>query len=136
MIQNRLCWVMLSCLILSILSSCGGGETVQEVRLERSHLPPNELIHLMAATGDLDSLKSLLQEDPRLIHATTVRNRNLLHTAALNGQNRVVQFLLEQGGNPNIPDDQDSFPAELALSEGHTSTQRLLQEAAARMSAP
>lgn len=115
-------------------SGAGGGEPAGE--LDVSKLPPQEAVHLMAAKGDLEGLQAALQENPQLGNARSIRNRNLLHTAAENGQKNVVAFLLENGMNPNEPDDQGAYANELAAAEGHTEVAKMISEASAGAGAP
>lgn len=120
---------------VALLAGCGGsgaGGGVSTGDLDVSQLPPEEAVHLYAATGNLQALQAALQENPQLAYARSIRNRNLLHTAAENGQKNIVAYLLENGMNPNEPDDQGAYPSELAAAEGHTDVAKMISEAAAR----
>lgn len=129
---TTLAFATVFCLI-GLLAGCnsGGGGTPTET-VDMSKLPANEAVHVLAATGDLEQLKSFLQQYPDLKNARSIRNRNLLHTAAENGQSNVVQYLLEQGFNPNEQDDQGAYPHELASAEGHTGVAQMLADAVSR----
>ena len=54
-----------------------------------------------------------------------------LHYAALNGHREMVEFLLEQGANPNVKDQKvNNSPAGWADYGGHKSLSDYLQQAA------
>ena len=111
----------------SIMGGCGSKE-VSTTQVDMSQVDTEEFVHMVARSGDLNKLQELLQTNPNLAYARSMRNRNLLHTAAASGQDQVVSYLLQMGFNPNEPDDQDSYAIEMALEAGHTSTVRLLQQ--------
>lgn len=52
-----------------------------------------------AATGDSDTLHTMLHEDPKLIHYRDENNWEGLHEAIRAGQLEEVKYLVEQGGD-------------------------------------
>ncbi|KAL1638673.1 hypothetical protein SLS58_008705 [Diplodia intermedia] len=59
----------------------------------------------------------------------SVSGRSLLHIAAERGNEAMVAFLLEQGGDPNAADDAGWTPLHLAVEQGHRETVGRLLEA-------
>lgn len=80
-------------------------------------------IHQAAQRGDLYSLKcfiKILKQDPNSISTTTNTNASTpLHEAALNGQAKCVQFLINSGSHLNEPNKDGSTPLHLACNESH-----------------
>jgi ankyrin repeat protein len=108
---------------------CGGEAEVEEAPIDYGNLPPVDLVNQLASTGDLENLQKVLTKAPELLNAPSPSRGTLLHSAAANGQDDVVRFLLEQGLSPQIPDDQAQYPSETALNNGHSSTAKILNEA-------
>ncbi|KKY13607.1 hypothetical protein UCDDS831_g08844 [Diplodia seriata] len=52
----------------------------------------------------------------------SISGRSLLHIAAERGNEAMVSFLLEQGGDPNAADDMGWTPLHLAVEQGHRET--------------
>lgn len=123
--------MVLSCCLLFTFTGCGGASVGTSDEVDYSQIPSQEYVHVLAASGSLDSLKTLLEQNPDMINARSVRNRNLLHTAALAGQDEVVKFLLEKGLSPKEPDDLGSYANELASNEGHPTTAKIIMDAMA-----
>ncbi|GME47304.1 hypothetical protein GTA08_BOTSDO03831 [Neofusicoccum parvum] len=59
----------------------------------------------------------------------SISGRSMLHIAAERGNDAMVQFLLEQGGDPNARDDSGWTPLHLAVEQGHQQTVWRLLEA-------
>ncbi|GAB4860169.1 Putative E3 ubiquitin-protein ligase xbat31 [Ancistrocladus abbreviatus] len=82
--------------------------------------------------GDLDTLQTLLEEDPSLLNQTTLYDRqSLLHIAAANGQIDVLSWLLDRSLNPDSLNRQKQTPLMVAAIHGKIScVQRLLNAGA------
>lgn len=53
----------------------------------------------------------------------------MLHIAAERGNEAMVKFLIEQGGEPNAKDDMGWTPLHLAVEQGHQAIACRLLEA-------
>ena len=62
-----------------------------------------------ATLGDVDSIEHLLQRG-LLINTADYDGRTTLHLAALEGNVKVLELLLQEGADPNVRDRQDSCP--------------------------
>jgi uncharacterized protein len=75
----------------------------------------DKAIHEAALEGDVEKLKSLLDEDPALIREGGLWGRTPLHAAAEGGKVQCARFLIEQGADVNARDNLHSwtplFPA-------------------------
>ena len=83
------------------------------------------------AKGDVKSLRSLLENDPDLVHASQPdaphQGWTGLHTAARNGHLEVAFLLLKAGANPNAREaGDDTYPLHWAAAGKHFETARLL----------
>ncbi len=92
-------------------------------------------IHDAAEQGDLEQVKSLLQDDPQLIESQADNDKTPLHKAAYAGQTEVVKYLLEAGADPAARTDQNSTPAHGAAYYGHEEVIALLVEHGAPVNA-
>lgn len=83
-----------------------------------------------AGNGDLHRVKGLLAVDPGLVNEVSSPGmRTALHDAATRGRDDIVEFLLENGADPNIRCEGDSaMPLHFAAENQHLSTIRLLIE--------
>ena len=54
------------------------------------------------------------------------QNRNSLHLAAINGKDKIVELLIDNGINIDTIDNQNNSPLHLAANKGHASTANLL----------
>ena len=86
-----------------------------------------EFLTYAAATGDLNTVKALLEYGVSI----DIRNREGktgLHTAAVEGQNRVIEFLISKGANVNAIDRYGDTPLEKAISAKHNEAAKLLAD--------
>jgi ankyrin repeat protein len=66
--------------------------------------------------GDLERVQGILEADGGLVHARDELGATPLHYAALNGQRRIVDLLLERGADINSPDGRfGATPAGWAI---------------------
>ena len=82
-------------------------------------------IHDAAAKGDLKKVQAILSADPKAVSAQDKNGDTPLHLAALHGQDKVVQVLLDAGANPNTKNNYGAFgPTELSrqLATANTHT--------------
>lgn len=118
-----------------LLASCGNsgsGVKVEVPQIDFSQLSPNEQAVECAKKGDIRTLESLLQSDPKLVNTRGPMLRaTLLHIAASKGDSKMVKFLLEHGANPRLQDEEGFTAADRAFQEGHSSIGKMIQEAAA-----
>jgi ankyrin repeat protein len=82
-------------------------------------------IHEAATKGDLKKVQAILASDPKAFSAQDKNGDTPLHLAALHGQDKVVQALLDAGADPNAKNHYGAFgPTELAnqLATANTHT--------------
>mmetsp|Transcript_55877 Transcript_55877/g.118832 ORF Transcript_55877/g.118832 Transcript_55877/m.118832 type:complete len:198 (-) Transcript_55877:456-1049(-) len=58
--------------------------------------------------GEIDKIKTLVEVDPSLVHATTRDGEHCLHLSALSGNVEVAKLLLEKGADPDIRSEWES----------------------------
>ncbi len=82
-------------------------------------------IHDAAAKGDVKKIQSILQADPKAVGAQDKNGDTPLHLAALHGQDKAVQVLLDAGADPNKKNNYGSFgPSELGQEFAGANTHR------------
>ncbi|XP_061360693.1 putative E3 ubiquitin-protein ligase XBAT31 [Gastrolobium bilobum] len=80
--------------------------------------------------GDLETVATLLQTHPTLMHHTTVYdNHSALHIAAANGQIQILSRLLDGSVNPDVLNHQKQTPLMLAAMHGKIACVEKLLEA-------
>lgn len=122
-LQMRL-WVILACILTTVIGCSGGANQVDE-----STLTTQEQVFAAARSGDVGKLQTLLAAEPELVDARASNGATPLHAAAGAGQNAAVSFLLEQGADPAVEDEMGNTPENAATVEGHSSISELLAEA-------
>ena len=90
-----------------------------------------EDIHSAAETGDLDSVKVLLQQDPSRITAVDGGGYTPLHKASYAGQADVVRYLVELGADLDPVSSSGSTSLHGAAYYGHQAVVEILIEAGA-----
>lgn len=84
--------------------------------------------------GDLETVQSLLDRDPTLLHQTTVYDRqSALHIAAANGQIEILSMLLDQSICPDLLNRHKQTPLMLAAMHGKISCVLKLLQAGANI---
>jgi ankyrin repeat protein len=102
-------------------------------------------VWMAAATGDLPRVRELLDADPSLVNRTNDYNSyyvgcgSPLKNAAGAGHLEIVNFLLERGADPNLPEEHIAPRGHAlysAVYHGHYDIARLLLERGADPDAP
>ena len=57
--------------------------------------------HTVAANGDLDALKEVVDKDPSVLDQADVNGWKPIHEAARGGQTKVLEYLIEKGVDIN-----------------------------------
>jgi ankyrin repeat protein len=94
-------------------------ELLEQERARRPSAPEAEPkaehpILAAAETGDLAQVRTLVDADPRSIHAESRSGRRPLSLAAGRGHEPVVRLLIERGADPNAPEGAEA-PRGMAL---------------------
>ncbi len=92
-----------------------------------------EDIHLAAETGNLDSIKVLLRNDPLLMEAVDDGGYTPLHEAAYAGHADVVRYLLGLGADADAASNSGSTPLHGAAYYGHLAAVESLIEGGANV---
>ena len=79
-----------------------------------------------AATGNIDSVRSLLEKGARVDEREDSFFKTALHRAAMAGQRNIAELLLTKGANANARDSSVSAPLHYAAQNGHSDTADLL----------
>jgi ankyrin repeat protein len=111
-----------------------GSEAVIRLLIQ-SNADPNawssiraQWLFMICAFGTIDAVENLLSYDAGLCTGDEVRE-GLLHVAIFNKSETILEFLLDQGLDPNIKDDKGSTPLHGAAFAG---TQRHFRALVAR----
>lgn len=83
-------------------------------------------IHLAAMQGDIEMVKSILSENPKLLTQTDRYGNYPLHLAAYKGHTEIVQFLILQGADVNVRNDFGGTPLLVASYAGETGVVKVL----------
>jgi hypothetical protein len=89
-------------------------------------------IHEVAANGDVEIFKSLVNSDHTLVNAKNNSHLTPLHLAASEGKQALVELLLANNVDVNAKDWQGATPLVLAIKNGHKSTADLLRQHGAK----
>ncbi|XP_026439867.1 26S proteasome non-ATPase regulatory subunit 10-like isoform X2 [Papaver somniferum] len=77
-------------------------------------------IHHVAAGGNVQVLKYLIEEIKLDIEVEDNSGETLLNWATIEGRLAAVEYLLQMGANPEVPNDLDCSPLHHAAMRGHT----------------
>ena len=86
----------------------------------------NKDIHLAVKRGNIQMVKSLLEKNPRLMHARDTNKDTPLHIASAVGHVKMITFLLEKGADINGKNYLKYTPLHLAAMKGHDKIVRIL----------
>jgi ankyrin repeat protein len=102
-----------------------------------------------ASLGLVDVLKSSIRSEPQRVNefarraswlyeyrgpgfewnpAIEEQSGTLLHFAVRAGQRKTIEFLMNAGANPSLPDDKGRTPHQLAVEEGRTEIAKMLEQ--------
>lgn len=114
-------------------SSSGGGGGIrrpmsQQSLRQKAASPrvriPMAFRHISISDGQFQDA-TLADHSPR----QSISGRSMLHIAAERGNEAMIKFLIEQGGDPNAKDDIGWTPLHLAVEQGHQAIACRLLEA-------
>jgi ankyrin repeat protein len=94
---------------------------------------PVTIAHLAALSGLLDAVKYIVDDQHTDLEIRDGGGRTLLFYATLNSYTYVVEWLLNQGADPNAQDITAQTPLHIATSPGHPSMVNLLLRKGARV---
>ncbi|TVU06248.1 hypothetical protein EJB05_49450 [Eragrostis curvula] len=83
-------------------------------------------LHCAAGKGHLDICRFLVEELGLDVNSTADGSGTSVHFAAVGGDERVLGYLLDHGGDPGAPDAKGSTPLHDAAEQGHCKVVRLL----------
>lgn len=91
-----------------------------------------------AASGSVDRLRELLDDDADLVRAVATDGYTALHLAAWIGHDKIVELLLARGADPRAvaTNGTDLEPLNSAAAGGHTVIAHLLLDRGADVDAP
>lgn len=81
-----------------------------------------------AASGDLERIRQIVQEDSAAVHSNTENKDTPLHYAAYSGQLEIVKFLVEHQAALNVYSIYRQTPLLLAMRKGRTAVTKYLLE--------
>jgi ankyrin repeat protein len=84
----------------------------------------NKELIIASENGELDLVKKYISGGADVNFMGP--NSAALHCAAFNGHEEIVQLLLENGANPNLVDNQQFVPLQLAVSKSKTNICKIL----------
>ena len=88
-------------------------------------------VHSAAQKDQLSLIRSLVNEDPKLVNAVDVDERTPLHWAASSGSLDITRYLIDQKADIDKPDGSGWTALHIASSAGHEEIVRELVGAGA-----
>lgn len=98
-------------------------------RTDPCPLPPLLPTQYYCAMNDLDGLKLVYHNNPKIISEANYDNRTCLHIAAASGRKEIVSWLLSYGAPTDPVDNWGHTPWHEAKRGNHSKVARLLEEA-------
>lgn len=87
---------------------------------------PFRVARRAARTGDLETLKTLIEVEPAVLEAVSPGGTTLLHEAAWQNQPAVVEYLVAKGLKVDAQDGSGDTPLHRAASEGSLAAAKVL----------
>ncbi|XP_013774828.1 tyrosine-protein kinase shark-like [Limulus polyphemus] len=88
----------------------------------------SNLLHRATQEGDVMVVGELLKSCYRSLDAKNQEGQSAMHLACINGNNEILDMLLDAGANVNIKDAKGLTPLHYACRLNHASTAKLLIE--------
>ncbi|MCK4753354.1 MAG: ankyrin repeat domain-containing protein [Planctomycetes bacterium] len=99
-VRTKICINFIFLVVLIVALSKYFGPRNSKEYLPEPYVGPE--IHLAAMQGDIETVRSILSEKPKLFTQTDKYGNSPLHLAAYKGHAEVVQFLILQGTDVNV----------------------------------
>jgi len=80
------------------------------------------------SSGQLDRVKSYLNDLPPLLNAQGDNGETALHLASIFGYRDIAEYLITKGADVNVKDKQGKSPLFYALKRNHPAIVTLLRE--------
>lgn len=94
-----------------------------------------ENIHTAAEHGDLELVKSFIEQNPKLLHDKDNEGNTPLHIACLNGKKSIVEFLISQNADVNEKNNMGNPSLHFAALGGYADIIEILLENGADINA-
>ena len=78
--------------------------------------------------ANVQRVNAMLRDNAKLVHERYARGDTALHHAARNGDQEIVEQLVDSGADVNVRSDHAHFPLYCAAGHGHVETTRYLVE--------
>jgi ankyrin repeat protein len=103
-----------------------------KAEIDRRQAGDADTFFVACASGDAETVRELLQKNPKLVRSTNKQGWTGLHGAAQDGHTEVVRLLLKGGADPNAREPGDhTYPLHWAAAHGHVEIVRALIDAGA-----
>lgn len=126
---GSLIWISFSILPI-VLCSCSGEDTGENIpQANVATMAPEVQVFRYIDSGERAKLDALLDANPALVNSVEETYYNTpLHAAALAGDKKAVDILLEHGADALLENMNGEIPAESALQEGHVDLSKYLRD--------
>lgn len=107
------------CAVLAAIALAGCGSKAIPNEITQSG-DMRDQIAVAIENGDETQVRQLIEAQPLLINAPllSLNNGTALHCAARTGNASMVTYLLDQGFDPSIADDEGQYPYDVAAATG------------------